>query len=112
MRNCFRIGVLLLPGVLILLDGCSQAEPEHHTVSWYADHDQERGVKLTWCADDAARKATDDCRNAAAAMAGAQSNGRRRSATPCGLTISALRRASRRVWASPPILTTARRRKR
>jgi len=76
MRNCFRIGVLLLPGVLILLDGCSQAEPEHHTVSWYADHDQERGVKLTWCADDAARKATDDCRNAAAAMAGAQSNGR------------------------------------
>jgi hypothetical protein len=68
--------LLLSFGTLGTLIGCSPPEPEHRSVSWYADHDHERGAKLTWCADDTTRQATDDCQNAAAAMEGAKSNGR------------------------------------
>jgi len=71
-----RVSLLSVAALLGMLGGCSQPEAEHHTVSWYAEHDHERGTKLTWCADDAARQSGDDCQNAAAAMAGVKSNGR------------------------------------
>jgi hypothetical protein len=76
LRRLLIVESLLSFGTLGTVIGCSQPEPEHHSVSWYAAHDHERGAKLTWCGDDATRQATDDCQNAAAAMAGAKSNGR------------------------------------
>ena len=76
MFTITRVTPFSLAALLVLLVGCSQPAPEHHTVSWYAEHDHERGTELTWCADDAARQASDDCQNAAAAMAGVKSNGR------------------------------------
>ena len=49
--------------------GCTQPVPpeEIRTVSWYAEHRDERIAKQHWCADDAARQATTNCMNAAEA---------------------------------------------
>ena len=76
MFRITRFALLSAVGTLCVLDGCSQPEPEHQTVSWYQDHDNERGAKITWCADDASRQATVDCRNAVAAMARGRRDGK------------------------------------
>lgn len=69
MPNKPQFWRMAMCAVIAALGGCSKAEQEHHTVSWYQQHADERGAKLTWCADDAARKVDVDCRNAAQAMA-------------------------------------------
>ncbi len=70
------IQLLLAAGLPCVLSACSQPEQEHQTVGWYQDHDNERGAKLTWCAEDAARQSTVDCRNAASAMARGRRDGK------------------------------------
>lgn len=57
-------GVLFVAIVAAILNGCSQAPQSAKPVSWYLEHADERQAKIGWCADDAARKDTPDCRNA------------------------------------------------
>jgi hypothetical protein len=55
------------PAVVLALVGfisaCSNPEPPQ-PVGWYLAHSNERKVKVAWCRDDAARRATPDCQNA------------------------------------------------
>ena len=59
-RACFAVGLVAL------IAGCGRPEPAH-PVSWYREHPQELKARIEWCVDDAARRQSDDCKNALAA---------------------------------------------
>jgi hypothetical protein len=52
---------------LIAAAGCGKNEDTAHPVSWYQQHDTEMQAKVAWCVDDAERKRSPDCMNAAEA---------------------------------------------
>ena len=52
----------LATGILAIA-GCG-APQATHTVSWYLEHPEDLKAKVLWCADDAARRATNECQNA------------------------------------------------
>jgi hypothetical protein len=62
-----HLTMLLIMAATALAAGCTQEANNHKTISWYIEHPNERGAKLKWCKDDAARMASPDCLNAIAA---------------------------------------------
>jgi hypothetical protein len=69
---------LVLVVWLIAAAGCGKSEDTVHPVSWYLQHDTEMKAKAAWCVDDAERRRTADCQNAAEAkrrsLMGSQKN--------------------------------------